>query len=237
MHYRDHETIRNQLLNWTYRIIEEANLRDIVLRVIGGAGIWIHCPDYRYLLKDYNRSLPDLDFAGYLKDVVKIQQLFFDMGFEENKNVMRLFGNQRRIFNLSDEDIHIDLVLDKLHFCHDIDLRGRLEIDYPTIPLADLLLSKLQIVQINEKDILDCIVLLLEHPVDYSDVETINIDYIAKLCSNDWGLWKTTNENLDKIQKLSYNYLVEQKLQEELEQKLEKLKDSIKKKKSLLVGK
>jgi hypothetical protein len=83
---------------------------------------------------------------------------------------------------------------------------GRLEVDSPTIPLAEMLLEKMQIVRINEKDVIDTIMLLLEHPLGDSDHEVINIARVAQLCSNDWGLWRTTTMNLDKVKQLAQSY-------------------------------
>jgi hypothetical protein len=95
---------------------------------------------------------------------------------------------------------------EKLEFCHIIRWNGRLEVDSPTIPLAELLLEKMQIVKINEKDVIDTIMLLLEHPLGDSDAETINLAQIARLCADDWGLWRTTTMNLDKVKRLAQNY-------------------------------
>jgi hypothetical protein len=64
----------------------------------------------------------------------------------------------------------------------------------------------MQIVQINEKDIIDTIMLLLEHPLGDSDQETINIKRIAELCAADWGLWRTTTMNLGKVRILAQSY-------------------------------
>jgi hypothetical protein len=79
-------------------------------------------------------------------------------------------------------------------------------VDAPSIPLAEMLLEKMQIVRINEKDIIDTIMLLLEHPLGDKDNETINIKHIAELCSNDWGLWRTTTMNLEKVRLLAQGY-------------------------------
>jgi hypothetical protein len=95
---------------------------------------------------------------------------------------------------------------EKLDFCHTIYWKDRLEIDSPTIPPAELLLEKMQIVQINEKDVIDTIMLLLEHPLGDHDQEMINIKRIARLCADDWGLWRTMTMNLDKVQKLAMQY-------------------------------
>ena len=97
------------------------------------------------------------------------------------------------------------MFFDELHMAHDINFRGRLEIDYPTIPLVDMLLEKMQIVNIDDKDLVDTVVLLREHAVGSGDKETINVDYLASLCASDWGLWKTVTTNLEKVRNFAYN--------------------------------
>jgi hypothetical protein len=91
---------------------------------------------------------------------------------------------------------------------HQIDFKGRLEVDFPTIPLAELLLEKVQIVHINEKDIKDAMVLFLEHDVGEGDKEIINLPRIAKIMSEDWGFYHTTTMNLNKIKSFLPKYEV-----------------------------
>jgi hypothetical protein len=101
----------------------------------------------------------------------------------------------------------VDVFFDKLDFCHAIDFRKRLEVDYPTISLADLVLEKLQIVEINEKDLKDMIVVLLEHAIGDSDApETINGAYISTLLSEDWGFFHTLTTNLNKVDQFTDSY-------------------------------
>jgi hypothetical protein len=102
--------------------------------------------------------------------------------------------------------LHSDVFYDVLEFSHEINFIGRLKIDCPTISLVDLFLEKMQIFKINEKDIIDTIMLLREHEVGNSDDDTINIDYLSKISKSDWGLWKTLTKNLDKIDTLIDNY-------------------------------
>jgi len=91
---------------------------------------------------------------------------------------------------------HIDVFYNALEFCHPISFVGRLEIEQYTLPLAELLLEKMQIVQINEKDLIDSIMLLREHPLGDNDLETINTTLITRTLSNDWGFWRTMTGNL-----------------------------------------
>jgi hypothetical protein len=100
----------------------------------------------------------------------------------------------------------VDVFYEKLDFCHVVPWNGRLEVDSPTIPLAEMLLEKMQIVKINEKDVIDTIMLLLEHPLGDGDQETINMQRVAGLCSSDWGLWRTVTMNLGKVEQLAQAY-------------------------------
>jgi hypothetical protein len=59
----------------------------------------------------------------------------------------------------------------------------------------------MQIVKLNEKDVIDTIMLLREHPIGGSDDGTINADYLARLLARDWGLWKTITTNLENVGK------------------------------------
>jgi hypothetical protein len=95
---------------------------------------------------------------------------------------------------------------DELEFCHRIPLEGRLEADRPTIPLAELLLSKLQIVKLNEKDVVDTILLLLDHELGEGDADVIDVARIAGLCADDWGLWRTLTMNLEKVRAFAAGY-------------------------------
>ena len=109
-------------------------------------------------------------------------------------------GN-RYYFEHPDTGLGVDVFMDELYFCHRIPFGGRLELDRPTIATADLLLEKMQIVELNLKDITDTMILLLEHPLGArSDgPEAIDATYIAELLRDDWGFYYTVTMNLDKV--------------------------------------
>lgn len=205
------------------KVMMEARRKELTIRIVGGVAVRIHCPKFKHLEYSLKRSLVDIDFAAYRKDVKKVEQLFANLGYQENQSVKFLFGTERRIFFHPEENHHCDVFLDRLRFCHDIPLEKRLEIDYPTISLVDLLLSKLQIVQINEKDIIDVVILLREHDIGSSDKETINTEYLSILSANDWGLWKTVIVNLEKIKVLTPRYLKCQTDEVDVKSKIDRL--------------
>jgi len=75
----------------------------------------------------------------------------------------------------------------------------RLEIEPLTLPLAELFLSKAQIVELNRKDLLDLLALVLDHDAGPGDDETINVDLISELCAKDWGLYTTISMTIHKL--------------------------------------
>lgn len=189
-----------EFMNLANSVLEEAKKRGVTLRLLGAIAFRTHCPEYKFMQYSLGRVLTDIDYAGLSREASKVQRVFLDLGCSENQMVMRLFGRERRIFYYPDSELHSDVFFDKLRFCHDIDLARRLKLDYPTITVSDLLLEKLQIVEINEKDLIDSSMLMCEHPVAETDEESINSAYISELCARDWGLWRTLTGNLGKIE-------------------------------------
>jgi hypothetical protein len=188
------------------RIVDAGNAAGVILRVLGALAFQTHCPRVGSLQEKMGRAYTDIDFAGYSRDSKAIGSLMTGLGYQEEKEVFVVSEGGRAIFENPSTRLHVDVFYEKLDFCHIIPWNGRLEMDSPTIPLAEMLLEKMQIVKINEKDVIDTIMLLLEHDLGDNDQETINIDRVAKLCADDWGLWRTVTMNLDKVRTLASGY-------------------------------
>jgi hypothetical protein len=197
---------REKFENELKRILKASSEAGIILRVIGSLAFQLHCPKFGYLQAAMGRAYTDIDFAAYHRQTKEIQSLLSGLGYKEDREVFIVSEGGRAIFERPGIGIHLDVFYEKLAFSHVIFWNNRLEVDNPSIPLAEMLLEKMQIYQINEKDIIDTIMLLLEHPLGEIDVETINIKYVAGLCSNDWGLWRTTTMNLEKVRQLTQGY-------------------------------
>jgi len=90
--------------------------------------------------------------------------------------------------------------------CHSFPIAYRLDADSLTEPLAELLLTKLQIVHLNEKDQRDILALLVSHPIGDTDDDVVNGARIAELLSGDWGLWRTTQMNLERTREALPSY-------------------------------
>ena len=179
------------------RILEAANAQGITLRLLGGLAVYLQSPSAR-TDERLKRSYKDLDFATLAKFGAKTKALFAELGYPGNKTFNALHGHQRLLFWDEQNGRQVDIFIDRFQMCHNIDFRPRLQIDQRTLALADLLLTKLQIVEVNEKDLVDVVALFVDYDVGDDD-RSVNAAYIAKLMSNDWGFNKTLDLNLEKV--------------------------------------
>ena len=170
--------------------------KHVLMRLIGALAFRTHCPQYGYIQDKLGRKFTDFDFVSYPRFARDVRRILTDLGYEEDRQVTQLFGDRRMLFRDPAFGRHTDVFYNVLDFCHPINFVGRLEKEELTVPLAELLLEKMQIVQINEKDLIDSVMLLREHPIGETDKETINVSVIVGILSKDWGFWRTVTANL-----------------------------------------
>ena len=188
-------------------IVEAAQEQGIVLRLLGALAFAVRCPRYGNLQGALGRTYSDINLAGYRAQATQVSAFFASLGYREDPEINLMYaGKQMLFYHPIIPNLHVDVFLDKLDFCHPISWVDRLEDCTLTLPPAELLMEKLQIVEINEKDIIDSIVLLLEHSLGGDDKEGINVARVAQLCGNDWGMWRTFTMNLDKIDQMAQLY-------------------------------
>ena len=180
------------------RLIGEADRRSLKLRLLGGVAVLLHCHS-EAALDVLGRDYVDLDFASVSKGVPALTRFFTEMGYEPNKRFNAIMGDERLLFSGGDTVDHIDVILDKFRMCHTWNLGPRLEADPETLPLADLLLTKLQVVELTEKDIKDTCLIVLHHDLGPDDHNQINQAYLSGRLGDDWGLWRTVTGNLKKV--------------------------------------
>ncbi len=187
------------------RVIELADERGLLVRLMGGMAIRAHAPDWPARTR---RVEVDLDFATRGKDRGAFYDLLATEGYTADKRHNALFGGKQAYFVDVPRKRPVDVLVDSLEMCHRFEFGDRLAMSTPTLPLAELLLSKLQVVRINRKDVLDALVLLAEHPLGQNDgaldsrygLGAINVPRILSFTSNDWGWWRTVTGNLDKLE-------------------------------------
>ena len=209
------------------RIVDEAEAEGIRLRILGSLAYRIHCPVNLELFAKMERALTDIDFAAEKKQSKDIKRFLGASGYVEDQRMTVSTEGSRYYFEHPETKLGVDVFMNELYFCHRIPFDGRLTLDRPTISTADLLLEKMQIVELNLKDITDTMVLLLEHPIgtDADGPETIDGAYIAKLLGEDWGFYYTVTTNLDKVgRKLLDNTAIDAAQAEVIRSRLEEVR-------------
>jgi len=189
------------------RIISSGEKAGIRLRVIGGLAVYLSCPS-AVTHDRLKRSYADIDLAGLEKDGPRLGQFFTQLGYAPDQRFNALHGQRRMIFYNPDDGSHVDVFLDQFQMCHTLNLRQRLLEGTLTLTLADLLITKLQIVEMNEKDMKDILAILLDHAIGAEASDKLDLDYLTRLTSSDLGLYTTLSDNLVKVKGHLSEYLL-----------------------------
>ena len=184
------------------RITEAAQQKGIYLRVMGPLALHYYFMDhvdlYARLERLGDRYFTDIDYAAYGKTRKHLMDFFKTVGYECDLATMAMTGKSRHIY-FGGKVPMIDVFIDELNYCHKVTFEGRLDKDPYSIPLADILLQKLQIWEINDKDYKDMEFLFIVSEFGDDDERKINQSYIAQRFSDDWGFWYTATTNLDRL--------------------------------------
>jgi hypothetical protein len=182
----------------TKRILSLAEERKVVLRLVGGMAIRFHCPSAE--VGPLTRRYVDVDLVGHAKQSKQIKALFLDLGYTPRDRFNAMYGDTRLIFNDLEHQRRADIFLDVFKMCHQFNFKDRLAIEPYTLSLADLVATKLQVVRMTEREYKDLMCLLLDHAVGTKDVpETINGAHLAKLASDDWGIYMTFKQTIHSL--------------------------------------
>lgn len=207
-----------EIISEAIKIVKEAEKEGVILRILGAVAIRIHCngleeihKKLRRLGEEKERSFTDIDLIGYSSQRGEIRKLMEKaLSFKISAQFLLLYGKERLLYYHPSNLYHVDVFFDKLDFSHTILFgkkgNGRLELDSPTITPTDLLLEKLQIHQINEKDIKDIVLLLKGHEISEGERDAINLQRITSVLGDDWGFWMDATENLKKTMKYGELY-------------------------------
>lgn len=181
------------------RIIDLTEAAGLQVRLMGGLAVHALVPGWTARI---NRSGRDIDLCTRSRDTKQLSVLLESEGYAADRHYNAAFGHKQLYFTDPVHGRPVDVLVDRLEMCHTFEFADRLTVDKPTLPLAELLLSKLQIVKINRKDILDALILLQEFPLGAGDREAVNLDVVVAHTSGDWGWWRTVTRNLDTLDEL-----------------------------------
>jgi hypothetical protein len=199
-HHRRAVTPRPDLRDEVMRLLDAGAQERLVLRVTGGLAVWVRCPSAKR--PPLEREFKDLDLVGRVGQAQPIAALLERLGYLPDEEFNQLHGHQRLYFWDPANQRQLDVFIERISMSHMLDLAGRVDLEDKTIPLADLLLTKLQVFETNEKDLKDAVAILVDHPVGSNGIDP---GRVAEVLASDWGWWRTATATLDKVVAYSDN--------------------------------
>ena len=181
------------------RLTAAAARAGVPIKLFGGMAVWLTCPSVRG--GPFARPYADMDFAVTAAASKKARSFLEAEGYIGDQFFNRLHGATRLYYSAPDGGWSVDVIVDQLVMSHRLDLRTRLAGPGPTVPLADLLLTKLQIVEVNAKDLTDVLALLAHHSIGDADpIEQVDPGRLASVTGRDWGWYTTISDNLSRLE-------------------------------------
>ena len=177
------------------RLLGMGEQQGVPIRLLGGVAIRLKAPEIPASL---DRSYKDIDLATTKKGAGAADKLLKEAGYEPHVSFNAMHARERGLYFDTGNDRQVDLFIHSFRMCHEITLGDRLGVEDRTVPLAELMLTKLQIIELNEKDIRDTVLLFHGHPIADRDDGAVNGAQIAAMCASDWGLWRTITANLER---------------------------------------
>ncbi len=193
----DPTAIEPDLEHEARRLLSAIEREGLDARLIGGMAILLLAGDR--MLPRFVREIQDLDFVITKKHRRGMEQLLTTAGYVPDAQFNALNGARRLLFLDQTHGRQIDVFVDRFEMCHELPLTERLTLLPATLPAAEVLMTKLQIVELNAKDRGDLYALLYSHEVADHDDQAINVDRITSLTAEDWGLQRTFEINLDRL--------------------------------------
>jgi hypothetical protein len=177
------------------RLLTAANAMGLPVRAIGGVAVALIAPSIGRLTP--TRTYHDIDLAA-AGPTRPVSELLDAHGYEAARRFNALNGSERLLFH-DPAGRRVDVFIGTLRMCHTLAFAGRIPTHAWTLPPADLALSKLQIVELTERDAQDLLALLADHALTPTDGGGIAVDRIEAVCGSDWGWWRTVDDNLRRL--------------------------------------
>jgi hypothetical protein len=206
------------------RLLGTAAERSVAVRSLGGVAVALRCPsagEGGVLEREYS----DLDFVTRRGERQSLSRVLAELGYEPTHRFNAAHGDARLLFRHPD-GTDVDVFINAFRLCHELELKRRLDLHPQTISLADLLLTKLQVARLTEKDVVDAAALLLDHGLT-DDENGINVPYVCGVLGSDWGWWRTSTETLAALKEHVSSLPLDRAQQRAVQGQIAELQNSI----------
>jgi hypothetical protein len=195
------------------RVVAAARAAGFTLRIVGGVAVRLHCAHHEALAQRLGRAIResglyarqqyyDLDFVALKAQRKQLPFFFDDLGYIKRRTTLATAASERHIYFHPDGWFEADIFFDKMVMEHILPLARRLALDFPTVNVTDLVLSKLLITDFTAKDLKDVLLLLRAHDLsEAEEPDKVNVSYLARMLVDDWGFWHDVVTNLGRVQR------------------------------------
>jgi hypothetical protein len=185
---------RADLIEEAARVLDATEAAGVVVRALGGVAVNMICPSAR--VPPLARSYKDLDLASRQGDAARITDLLASLGYEPDLEFNALHGHKQLYFWDPRNGRQLDVFVERIELSHELEIGRRLEATPRTLSPADLLLTKLQVVEVNQKDLKDACALLADQPLSPDGIDP---ERIVEVLCDDWGWWRTCTRTLETV--------------------------------------
>jgi hypothetical protein len=187
-----------------HEIVNAAAREGVPVKLVGSVAVRWHCEKHANLFDLLDREpAHDLDLVVAKHGVKALASILGSSGLVQDRRIFQASDGQQLLFRSPNRDLEVDVYVEELRYCHVVSFNGVLADGQPTVPIAELLLTKLQIAELTNKDIKDVAIMLLEHDVAESDEagghEVIDRRRFVNPLTKNWGFWYTVDSNLKWI--------------------------------------
>jgi hypothetical protein len=203
------------------RLLEAAEAQSVGVRLIGGVAVNMRAGDRHH--PGLTRTYADIDLVTTKGKGREVGQFLETQGYVGNVQFNAINGHSRLLFYDMGNERQVDVFVGAFSMCHTIPLGDRILAEHFTVPLAELLLTKLQVVQLNEKDLRDILALVVHHDVAETDGDAINAAWVARLLADDWGLWRTSKMNIERAREGAGGYDLDEDARAAIVDRLDRL--------------
>jgi hypothetical protein len=184
-----------ELIAESLRLVDAAQKKGVIVRLLGGVAVYMQSPPDGPLLP---RPINDIDLVTKPGARTSVTAVLVASGYAPDEMFNALHGSRRLLFYDEPHGRKLDVFVGAFAMCHQVPIASRLEREALTIPLAELLMTKLQIVELTERDMRDIYNLVYHHEVTASGGSAIEGDYVGEICARDWGLWRTAKATIQR---------------------------------------
>jgi len=184
------------------RVLAAARATGTPIRLTGGLAIRRRHP--AATRPPLARPYADLDLAVSSKGGHRaISEFMVGLGYLADDMFNTLHASQRLYYEDPTFGRHVDVFVDAVRMCHTIEFKDRLLYLDDTLTVTDLLLTKLQVVQLTHKDLLDTLAILHDQLVVPGAHDRLDSEYLETLWGSDWPMWRTSQLTITKVRDMA----------------------------------